>query len=284
MFPLHINIFGHVMPFYEGFYFLVSMLVGYLYGLRRVIRMHEDVNVYANIVLFGTLGGVLFGRVSHFVFWDTEILLRHPAALLYFWDGGMSIFGVILGAIAATVAYCKWTHTDFYRMAMVLAPPMLLAQAVGRLGCFFNGDAFGLPTTSVFGVSFPRYGIELFSFTKNVSFNSPAWLWCYEHGLATLTSMATPPMHPTQLYEALFDLVLMLVLLYVQKTFASLSVKIYLFLYLLGYCLFRFLVEFVRGDREGSLLYNMSALQLVLLAASLALAWKVLAIVRPARG
>jgi phosphatidylglycerol---prolipoprotein diacylglyceryl transferase len=280
MFPIHLNVFGHVMPFYEGFYFLFSVLVGYLYGLKRLPLQQVHVDTFINIVWFGTIGAIVFGRLSHFVFWDTGVLLQHPVEVLYVWDGGMSIAGAIFGALCGVFAYCKWAHIDFYKIAMVLAPPMLLAQAVGRVGCFLNGDAFGVPTASALGVSFPRYGIELFSFTKNLSFNSPAWLWCYNHGLVTPASMLTPSLHPTQLYEAVFDLLLVALLLYIQKVFKTVSVKIYLFLYLLGYCLFRLLVEFFRGDREGVLLYDMSSLQLVLLAVSAFLAWKVLAVVR----
>lgn len=278
MYPLHLHLFGRDLLFYEGFYFLLAGVVGYVYGWKRFAARRPDFDRYNAILVVGLVGGVLVGKISHGLFWDVRLLLDHPWRMVRLWEGGMSIVGVACGAIASVAWYCRFRRLDFREVFMALAPALLLAQAVGRLGCFLNGDAFGLPTGSVWGVSFPRYGHDLFALTLNSAASSPAWLWCYYHGLVGLGSLATPPLHPTQLYEAVGDLALLGLLLGEQRWLRGAASPVFLYTYVAGYGLLRFGIEFLRGDRTMLLFGGPSVLQVCLLGAALAALWKLAAL------
>ena len=146
----------------------------------------------------------------------------------------------------------------------------MLGQAVGRVGCFLNGDAWGIQTNLPWGVRFPKFGTYIPSFKPDFLVPSYAWNWAKTQGLVSNSDMFTPPLHPTQLYESLGDILLLVfILLIIRRIGFRHSGKLVALVHVGGYCLLRFLLEFLHGDR-GTVIWNgMTALQLILVLVSI---------------
>lgn len=157
---------------------------------------------------------------------------------------------------------------NYFEYFSLISPGLLVGQAVGRIGCFLNGDAHGTATNSIFGMEFPRYGTMIPGFEKEYGISSSAWQWSYQNGLVDPASTVSAALHPTQLYEMFGDFILAGLVLWVFHKIWEKDKKspLIFFIHTGGYALLRFSLEFIRGDREFVTVANMSNLQLVLLA------------------
>jgi prolipoprotein diacylglyceryl transferase len=186
--------------------------------------------------------------------------------------GGFSITGGLIGGFLGGFIYARLAKMDFYGIFARLSPSVLLGQAIGRLGCFLNGDAHGTATDLPWGVEFPRYGVSVPSFQLNQTLDSPAWQWAAANNhIASPDAIRTLPLHPTQLYEAFFDLGLGLGIWWLANFLLSnkKSAKIIFYIHTGGYALFRALVEYIRGDRRVVLALDTSLLQYTFFAVSI---------------
>lgn len=159
--------------------------------------------------------------------------------------GGITWEGGVLGGFAAflllTRVIVKSERGNEVRLFSMLIPGLVLAHALGRVGCFLGGCCFGRLTESPLGVCFPT--------------GSPAAA-LYPN---TLTGTGSFPVLPTQLFEAAFELLLFLLMLLLYKRLS----QHYLSLYLAAYGLFRFVLEFWRGDNRGATGLPLSPSQLM---------------------
>ena len=265
MFPIHLNLGFRIFYYYEGFYFFVAILAASLCAYRLQKRAGLDADLFLESLPWILLGAFLGARISHFLFWESATLANDPAAFFRFWEGGMSITGGLAGGVLG--AWLRLRQVDFWRYAAVTSPAVLLGQAIGRIGCFLNGDAWGIPTELPWGVSLPRFGTFLPGFATDHQVSSDAWLWSVAQGFTDPGSLRTVPLHPTQLYEAFGDLALAgLVLMLTGRKGLGPGVT---WFYLGGYSILRFGLEFLHGDRDVTIWAGMTALQLGLLTFAL---------------
>ena len=272
MFPIDLNLGFRVFYYYEGFYFVIAILVAFLLAVRRLRAAGMDPTVFEDALAWILLGALLGARVSHFVFWDLDSLLADPLGFFRFWDGGLSITGGLAGGILAAYVYFRRRGADFWKYFAVTSPAVLVGQAIGRVGCFLNGDAWGVPTTLPWGVSEPKFGTLVPGFVRDHLVPSQAWVWSVSHGFTSPSASATVPLHPTQLYESLGDLLLAWVVLRLLRSLRASGggwEKVF-WLHLGGYSLLRFTVEFLHGDRDVTVWAGMTALQLGLAAFAVA--------------
>ncbi len=265
MFPFHLDLGFRTFYFYEGIYFLIAIASAYIWASRRTKASGLSADRF-DIALVGAFVGLLLGaRISHFLFWDLDSLLADPAVFFRFWDGGLSVVGGLAGGLAGAAITFIGKKEKFLEYYAVNAPAILLGQAIGRIGCFMNGDAWGTPTGLPWGVRFAKYATSLPSGEIDRSYMSGAWLWCRDLGLTSKADLRTPPLHPTQLYESIGDILLVLLILRVLKTVGKeKGGSLILALHAGGYCLLRFALEFIRGDRGAIAWAGMSGLQIVL--------------------
>ncbi len=271
MFPVHLNLGFRVFYFYEGFYFLCAIGAAFLFAMARLKRAGLDREVFADSVLWILLGAIAVARIFHFLFWDFAALRADPLVFFRVWEGGLTITGGLVGGVLAAVVCFRLYKVDFWAYAAAVSPGVLLGQAVGRVGCFLNGDAWGIPTRLPWGIAQPRFGLLVPGFRPEPRMASAAWEWCAARGLVAPDSLATVPLHPTQLYECLGDLLLAgLVILRVRGLArARRPLQPGLWLHLGGYALLRFFLEFLHGDREELFWAGLTTLQLVLAAFAL---------------
>lgn len=199
--------------------YIVGILLGWWY-LGRLIaqpgapmaRRHAD-----DFVLWATLGIVIGGRLGYVLFYNLGFFVENPAAVFQLWDGGMSFHGGMLGVTAAIVLFCRAHRLDWLRVHDLVACCAPFGLFFGRMANFINGELYGRVTSVPWAMVFP---------------SDPAGL----------------PRHPSQLYQAATEGLLLGLLLWfiAWHTRARQRRGELVGWFLLGYGVQRFLVEFTR--------------------------------------
>lgn len=169
-----------------------------------------------DLVSWCTLGVILGGRLGYVLFYDLPTYLADPLAILRLWEGGMSFHGGFAGVVVAVVLYARRHRLSILRILDYLAVVTPLGLFLGRLANFVNGELWGRPTDGSWGIIFPGGG--------------------------------PLPRHPSQLYEALLEGVLLFVVLNLLFWFTDARKRPGLLggLFVAGYGLSRFVIEFFR--------------------------------------
>jgi phosphatidylglycerol---prolipoprotein diacylglyceryl transferase len=158
---------------------------------------------------------------------------RDCTSLLHFWEGGLVFYGGVAAAALAALVFARRQGWSFGVVGDLFAPALAIGHAFGRLGCFAAGCCFGKETTARIGVAFPR--------------GSVAFDVLQRAGAVPVGSGETPPLHPTQLYEAAGEALIFALLLHLRPRLRRRPGTL-LLCYLGLYALLRFAVEIFRGD------------------------------------
>ena len=136
---------GHFGLRWYGLFFVLAVLAGSSLGLREARRRGFDAERVQSLILWAALGGLAGVRLFHVIDrWD--FYAAEPLRALYFWEGGLAVYGGLLGGVLVGFVYAWRLGLPAWRLADALAPGMILGQALGRLACIPNGDAYGAPT------------------------------------------------------------------------------------------------------------------------------------------
>lgn len=166
--------------------------------------------------------------------------------------GGLVFYGGALAVLLAMRIGCRLWGLSPWPLVDAVCRYAPLGHAFGRLGCFFGGCCFGAVTQGPLGVRFPA--------------GSPAFLQHKAQGLLPPGAVASLPVHPSQLYEAVGNLALFALLFAASRRPGGLPPGRAATLYLLGYAILRFCLEFLRGDDIRGVYYGLSTSQYVALA------------------
>jgi phosphatidylglycerol:prolipoprotein diacylglycerol transferase len=174
-----------------------------------------------DFLVWAILGVILGGRIGYVLFYDLPAYTAHPADVLKLWKGGMSFHGGVAGVIAAILAFSYRRRISPYALADVVVCVAPIGLFLGRLANFVNGELFGRPTDLPWGMVFARAGDAL-------------------------------PRHPSQLYEAMLEGLLLFFIMAVLWTYTRLKDRpgALTGCFLMFYALFRSLVELVRQPDE----------------------------------
>lgn len=185
--------------------------------------------------LYAIISAIFGARLYYVAFSEPSMLWKSPLSFFAIWEGGLAIHGALLGGLVACMLYTWKYKINFAKFLDTLAPSLILGQAIGRIGCFFNGDAHGYPTRMPWGLVYAP--------------DSPAG-----------QMFPGQPLHPTQLYEMILNLIIFGILWKLRKRF---KVKGHLFLlYVILYSSIRIFVEHFRADKL-TFLTNFSAAQTI---------------------
>lgn len=184
----------------------------------------QDGRWHTHIVDMGIycgLGGILGARLWDVFFFDWSYYQHHLNEIFYVWQGGMAIQGgVVLGAIVG-IFYTKYHKIDTWALADLVAPAIILGQALGRIANLLNGDAFGHPTGGNFGILYPSTTLAYQTYG-----NQPLW--------------------PAEIWEGQIDIIIFALLL-IFRTTNHAKGQVFI-LYTMLYSIARFLLEYLRGD------------------------------------
>jgi len=205
---------------------LIGIVAAGILTNHRLTRRGAEPGVVLDIIIWAVPLGIVGARIFHVLthpddyFYEGADLLR----VLYVWEGGIAIFGSLIGGAVGAWIGCRFSGIRFWTFADAVAPALLLAQAFGRLGNWFNHELFGQPTDLPWGLE-----IE----TTNAA---------YPAGLPEGTLF-----HPTFLYEIIWNLVGFALILIVERKMRLQWGKV-LGLYLVWYGLGRTVFESIRID------------------------------------
>jgi prolipoprotein diacylglyceryl transferase len=218
-------------------FIIVGIIAALLIGDRRWEARGGERGVIYDIALWAVPFGLIGGRLYHLATdWRTYFGEggAGPIAALRIWDGGLGIWGAVaLGGVGAWIA-CRRRGIPLPAFGDAIAPGIVLAQAIGRLGNYFNQELFGRETTL-------PWGLEIFYRRDPAGFVDV-------HSLdGVSTGQLAMVVQPTFLYELLWDLALFVVLIYLDRRFTLGHGRLFA-TYVAGYCIGRFWVELLRDD------------------------------------
>jgi prolipoprotein diacylglyceryl transferase len=233
----HLDLFGLIeIPLRAyALFIIVGIVVALVLGDRRWEARGGQRGVIYDIALWAVPFGLVGGRLYH-VMTDWRTYFGDDGAglagALRIWDGGLGIWGAVaLGGVGAWIG-CRQHGIPLPAFGDAIAPGIVLAQAIGRLGNYFNQELYGRPTTL-------PWGLEIFE-RRNA-----------DGALDSLNGASTGQLvevvHPTFLYELLWNVLVFVVLIWVDKRFKIGHGRLFA-MYVAGYCLGRFWVELMRSD------------------------------------
>ncbi len=185
---------------------------------RRGVLPTEILNLLPWVLVAGVFGARLFHVLDNWGYY-----LSNPRSLFNIEQGGLAIWGALAGGGIAALVYATKKHVQPGLLADILTPGLLVGQIIGRLGCIINGDAAGEVT-------------------------SLPWSFIYTHpGSMVPTRLFAVPTHPYPVYEMLWNIITLVILLWLKRRFTKdgLLFLTYLSIYSLG----RFLLSFLRTEK-----------------------------------
>ena len=232
-----ITIFGFEIKFY-GMIIAVGFLAGLLVAQREARRTGQDPEIYLDYLLTMVISAIVGARLYYVVFsWD--YYKDHLNEILLTRNGGLAIYGGILAALLTLVIFCKVRKYSPLLMADTAVMGLLIGQIFGRWGNFFNREAFGGYTDGLFAMQIPL------SYFHDGRIADLAASGVYEH-LVTVGNQSYIQVHPTFLYECLWNIGVLLFLLWFRKRKKWDGQM--LAVYFIGYGSGRFLIEGLRTD------------------------------------
>lgn len=147
------SIFGRDIYWY-GVLISISVVLAVAIGMRQAKRKGMNPDILLDFALLAIPCGVVGARLYYVIF-EWRQFAANPIRALYIWEGGLAIYGVIIGGLVGALIFCKWKKLNFWRLIDLLAPGVALGQAIGRWGNFFNQEAYGPQITDPQWMWFP---------------------------------------------------------------------------------------------------------------------------------
>ncbi|MBI1301782.1 MAG: prolipoprotein diacylglyceryl transferase [Alphaproteobacteria bacterium] len=196
--------------------YLAGFLLGWKYCLKQV-PAHEGIRPNTDdiddFLTWAVIGVILGGRLGYVMFYQPEYYIEEPGEILKVWKGGMSFHGGVLGVMLAMLFFAQKRSFNVFKLSDVICSAAPIGLFFGRIANFINGELYGRVTAMPWGVEFPN---------------------------------AIGPRHPSQIYEALLEGVVLFLILRIFARNPNTPTGVVTGLFLLGYGVFRALVELVR--------------------------------------
>jgi phosphatidylglycerol:prolipoprotein diacylglycerol transferase len=221
MHPVLIQLGPFTIRWY-GAMIALACLVGFWLSGREAERKGIGKEKIQEFFLYAVTAAVIGARLYYIAFADPAMFMQDPLSVFAIWQGGLAIHGAILAGLVICVLYAKKHKIPPGKFADTLTPSLILGQAIGRIGCFLNGDAHGYPTRMPWGLVY--------------SPETPAG-----------RMFPGQPLHPTQLYEMILNLIIFGILWKI-RTRLNLNGQLFV-IYMILYSAGRILVEHFRADK-----------------------------------
>ena len=229
----HIDIFGFRIAFY-GIIIGIGILLGLQLAIQDAKRRGENPDIYVDFAIYGIVSAILGARIYYVVFsWD---LYKNDLLQVFnIRGGGLAIYGAIIGSAITLYVYCKKKKQSFISMADTAVLGLLVGQILGRWGNFFNMEAFGGYTDSLFAMQIKSELVNPSMITKDL----------IDH-IVYVGEIPYIQVHPTFLYESFWNLLVLCFLLWYRKK-KRFNGEIF-FIYIGAYGLGRAFIEGLRTD------------------------------------
>jgi len=260
--PFIFRLWGNIGPRWYGLAYVLAFLCGFALLSRFSKRGYLDLNQSAVgdfvtwVALFGVMVG---GRLGYVIFYRPE-MLREPLSLLRVWEGGMSSHGGILGVVLFSLYYARRHKLSWTNLGDNLVVAVPIGLFLGRCANFINGELYGRAATVPWAVQFPKELLEPANAAVadralaagqqiDSSLNSiEAIIEAVRTSprIATVLHRILTPRHPSQLYEALLEGVVLFAILWFVRTRLRTPNGLLTGLFMICYAIFRIVVEYFR--------------------------------------
>lgn len=230
--PIIIN-FGFLEIRWYSLAYIFGIFLGFYYAkyLIKKFWYKENINVQVldNFLIYLILGIILGGRLGYILFYNFYYYYQNPLEILFLWRGGMSFHGGTIGVLVASMIFAKKNNVKILVLTDIVVCATPIGIFLGRIANFINGELYGKKTFSDYGVIFPKIDME--------------------------------PRHPSQLYEAILEGLILFFLLNIILKFKKKLFNGELSCYfLIFYSIFRIISELFREPDKhiGYIIFNIS--------------------------
>ena len=230
----NISIFGFSIAYY-GIVIVTGMMIAIWIAQREAKRTGQNPEQYLDLAMIGIAAGILGAQIYYVIFaWDyyKDDLL----SIFNIRQGGLAIYGGIIGACIAVVIYSRKKKQNFSLLMDTASMSIVFGQIMGRWGNFFNREAFGDYTNNLFAMQLPVSAVRANEITQKM----------WDH-VVTVNGVEYIQVHPTFLYESLWNVGVLLFLFWFRKR-KKFNGEVFL-MYLIGYGLGRIWIEGLRTDQ-----------------------------------
>ena len=229
-----ISIFGFSIAYY-GMIIGAAILIGFLIATAEAKRTGQNPEDYLDMGIVGVIAGIAGARIYYVIFsWD--LYKDNLLSIFNLREGGLAIYGGVIGAVIAVFVMAAVKKKSPFQILDTIALALLNGQMLGRWGNFFNREAFGGYTDGLLAMQLPVSAVRDSDISKELA----------EH-IVEIGGVSYIQVHPTFLYESLWNLVLLVILLLIRKR-KKFEGEIFL-LYLAGYGIGRAWIEGLRTDQ-----------------------------------
>ncbi len=211
----------------------IAILLGFYLLIRQAEKDGLDVKKVYWTCIIAIFFAVISGRL-YIILQNIQYYNNQPWEMLQFWEGGFASYGAFIGWVVAAIIAARWQELSATKFLDCCAPFMALVIVFSRVGCFLNGCCYGKISNIPWALRFPEG-------------SGPHYAHMYDGYI--VSQELSLPVHPTQLYEAMYALVIFLMLIMYRKNQKH-NGELFALLFIL-YPLGRFLNEFLRGDDRG---------------------------------
>lgn len=257
-----VSVFGFEIAYY-GMIIGLSVVAGILMASHIAKKTNQNPDIYYDLAIYAVIFSVIGARLYYVIF-SWEYYKDDLLSIFNLREGGLAIYGAVIAAVITVAVFCKIKKLSFGVLVDTAVPGLVLGQLMGRWGNFFNREAFGEYTDSLFAMQLPLDAVRSSDVTDMMRRN-----------IQVIDEISYIQVHPTFLYESLWNLGVLLVLLWWRK-YKKFDGEI-LLMYLFGYGVGRFWIEGLRTDQlliPNTGIAVSQVLALVLVFVSAFLIWK----------
>ena len=211
--PVAFQVFSLSIRWYSLAY-IFGLIFGWIYCKKILIKENIIQKLFEDYILYLVFGIIIGGRLGYVLFYNFPYFLNNPIEIFMIWNGGMSFHGGLIGIVISSYLFSKKNNKNIYVFLDLVAITSPIGILLGRISNFINGELVGKATNSDWGVFFPSYDEKL--------------------------------RHPSQLYEALLEGIILFILMNIIFFNKNSKVGTCSFMFLIIYGFFRIISEFFR--------------------------------------
>ncbi len=215
---------GFIQIYWYSIAIFCGFLVGSFFVYQEAKRQKLNEDFIINLIFYSIIIGLIGARV-YYVLFNLSYYLANPSKIIAVWEGGLAIHGGLCATLIFMIYYCKKYHVNIKKLLDIIVVGLIIGQALGRWGNFFNQEAYGKITTLTHlqALHIPKFIINNMFILENYR-------------------------QPTFLYESLSCFLGFIIMLLVRKFSKNLKLQTLTGFYLIWYGITRFIIEYFRSD------------------------------------
>ena len=230
--PVALQVFSLEIRWYSLAY-IFGLIFGWIYCKKLIIKDQNIKKLFDDYITYLIIGIILGGRLGYVFIYNPKYFLNNLHEIPMIWNGGMSFHGALIGIVLTSFIFCKKYKQDLFYFTDLVAISAPIGIFFGRVANFINSELYGRETDIIWSVKF----VQIDSLNR----------------------------HPSQIYEALFEGIILFIILRFFYNKYSKNTGLISSLFVIFYSVFRFLIEFTRSPdlQLGLIIFNLTMGQII---------------------